>query len=293
MATIKAKGIDVSKYQPKIDWNKVKNAGYDFVIIRAGYRGWGSAGTLATDNYFKSHIEGAIKAGLDIGIYWFTQAKTEAEAISEANYCLKLITPYKKHITYPVYDDVEWGNNAHTGRADKLTKAQYTANALAFCRTIEAAGFNAGVYANQDWFRNKVDVVQVKNAGFSIWCAKFSTSPPSIAADYDIWQYSSTVKVPGITNTLGVSINVDANYAYVDLGNTVPMGWYKTAGGWRYGTVKSAWKKLNGYWYWFDANGYAVTGWHKVKNVWYYFCTLEDHNITGYPECSCLEISKG
>lgn len=293
MATILLKGLDISKYQPKVNWSEVKKAGYDFVIIKCGYRGWGSAGTLATDPYFKSHVEGAYAAGLKVGIYWFTQAKTTAEAEAEADYCLKLIAPYKTKISLPIYDDVEYGNNQHTGRADNLTKAQYTANALAFCKKIKNAGYQAGVYACEDWCKNKLDIKQFSNAGYSIWCAKYSSNSPSIGVTYDIWQYSSTLKLSAITDTAGKIVNVDVNNCYKNFGSSSPSpSWKKDSKGWTYGNIKSDWKKINGYWYWFDANGYAVTGWNKIKNVWYYFCTILDHDKTGYPECSCLEISK-
>lgn len=290
MADILSRGIDVSRHQgTSIDWNGVKAAGFQFVIIRAGYRGYAKAGTLATDSCFKRNIEGAIKAGLDIGVYWFTQALSVAEAETEAAYCLKLIEPYRDKIIYPVYDDIEWSNTKHNGRADKNTKAQYTEYGLAFCKKIAEAGYKAGVYACQDWLRNKIDARQFADKGYSVWCARYGSALPSIPVSYDIWQYTSSYRLDAIPGA-----RVDANYCYTDFGQEkVVEKWVKDGRGWKYGDAKNEWKKLRGYWYWFDANGYAVTGAWKIDGKPYYFLTKFDADRLGVPECACFEVSKG
>ena len=127
------RGIDVSKWNGNIDWSAVKNSGINFVIIRCGYRG-SSAGALIEDPTFKRNIQGAQNAGIRVGVYFFTQAVNEVEAVEEASMVINLIKGY--NISYPVYLDVE----ASHGRGDGISAAQRTANIKAFCGTIQNAG---------------------------------------------------------------------------------------------------------------------------------------------------------
>ena len=197
-------GIDVSKYNGNIDWNAVKNAGVDYVIIRCGYRGYGS-GVLVEDINYRKNIQGATAAGLKVGVYYFSQAINEIEAVEEASAVLGMISGYK--MTYPVFIDVEYSNSSKNGRADNLSVAQRTAVAKAFCQTIQNAGYRAGVYANKTWLTSFLDMNQL--SGYKVWLAQYATSV-SYTGRYDMWQYSSTGKISGISG------NVDLNLSYLN-----------------------------------------------------------------------------
>jgi GH25 family lysozyme M1 (1,4-beta-N-acetylmuramidase) len=192
-------GIDVSKWNGTIDWNAVKNSGVEYAIIRCGYRG-SSEGSLIVDPKFTANIEGALAAGVKVGVYFFTQALDEREAVEEASMVLDLIKKYK--ITYPIYLDVE----ASGGRADGLTKEQRTEVCVTFCKTIQKAGYTTGIYANKNWFENKIDVSAL--TGYKIWLAQYAATP-TYQGKYDMWQYRSTGSVTGIKG------NVDMNISYL------------------------------------------------------------------------------
>ncbi|WP_051525909.1 GH25 family lysozyme [Butyrivibrio proteoclasticus] len=193
------RGIDVSKWNGNIDWAAVKNSGINFVIIRCGYRG-SSAGALIEDPTFKRNIQGAQKAGIRVGVYFFTQAVNEVEAVEEASMVINLIKGY--NISYPVYLDVE----ASHGRGDGISAAQRTANIKAFCGTIQNAGYKAGVYANKTWFTSYINTSQITN--YKIWLAQYAEAVTYSASRYDMWQYTSKGRVTGING------NVDLNICY-------------------------------------------------------------------------------
>ena len=192
-------GIDVSKWNGTIDWAAVKNSGISYVIIRCGYRG-SSEGTLIEDPKFKTNIEGAAKAGLKVGVYFFTQAIDEVEAVEEASMVLELVKNYK--ISYPIFLDVEPSG----GRADKIDKATRTAVCKAFCETIKKAGYTAGIYANKTWLNEKLDASALSS--HKIWLAQYAATP-TYSGKYDLWQYSSTGRVSGISG------DVDLNVSYL------------------------------------------------------------------------------
>lgn len=192
-------GIDVSKWNGTIDWDKVKSAGVSYVIIRVGYRG-STQGGLIDDANFKKNIEGATKAGLKVGVYFVTQAINETEAIYEASMVLDRIAPYT--ISYPIFLDVE----ASGGRGDKIDKATRTAVCKAFCKTIANAGYTAGVYANKSWLTDKIDASALSE--YKIWVAQYYTSC-TYSGTYAMWQYSEKGTISGISG------NVDLNYSYL------------------------------------------------------------------------------
>ena len=192
-------GIDVSKWNGSIDWNAVKNSGVSYVIIRVGYRG-SSQGALIDDPTFKTNIKGATAAGLKVGVYFFTQAVDEVEAVQEASMVIDRISGYK--ISYPVFLDVEGSG----GRGDKIDSATRTAVCKAFCNTIQNAGYTAGIYANKTWLSNKMDAGAL--GSYKIWLAQYAATP-SYTGRYDLWQYKSTGKVSGISG------NVDLNLSYL------------------------------------------------------------------------------
>lgn len=192
-------GIDVSKWNQNIDWNKVKEAGVQFVIIRCGYRG-SKTGVLVEDPYFRQNIKGAKEAGLKVGVYFFTQAINQAEAVEEASMVLSLTEGYE--LDYPIFIDTEGSG----GRADTLDAVTRTAVCEAFCETVEQAGQEAGVYASRNWYYNNVDDDVLSR--YTIWVAEYRKEP-LYTGRYDIWQYTSSGQIDGING------RVDLNLSYI------------------------------------------------------------------------------
>lgn len=195
-------GIDVSKWNKEIDWQKVKAAGVEYAIIRCGYRG-ASTGALVEDPYFEKNIKNATEAGVRVGVYFFTQATTPVEAVEEASMVLMLCNQYK--ISFPLYIDTEGAGG--NGRADGLDVETRTAVCTAFCETIENAGYTAGVYASKNWLTGKLDTQKL--SPYSVWLAQYS-GKPSYQGTYDMWQYTSAGTVDGISTL------VDFNVSYMD-----------------------------------------------------------------------------
>ena len=149
-------GIDVSKYQSGLDWNKIKKSGVSFVIIRIGYRGYGAAGNLVKDPMFEEHFTNARNAGLKVGVYFFTQAVNEAEAQEEAEGCNWALNG--RMLDYPIFYDTEASTApGGTGRADGLGVEDRTKCAIAFCERVKELGYKPGVYASTTWYRKRVD----------------------------------------------------------------------------------------------------------------------------------------
>ena len=191
-------GIDVSKWNGNIDWNAVKNSGVSYVIIRCGYRG-STTGALIEDPKFRANIQGASAAGLKVGIYFFTQAVNEVEAVEEASMVASLISGYK--ISYPVFLDVE----ASGGRADGISKETRTAVCQAFCQTMQNSGYTAGIYANTTWLTSKINAGSLTN--YKIWLAQYAAAPTYSATRYDMWQYSAKGNVAGIKGSTDMNIS--------------------------------------------------------------------------------------
>ncbi len=189
-------GIDVSKWNGTIDWTAVKNSGIDYVIIRCGYRG-SSQGSLIEDSKFAANIKGATAAGLKVGVYFFTQAVDEREAVEEASMVLNQVKSYT--ISYPIFLDVEPSG----GRGDSISKETRTAVCKAFCQTIQNAGYTAGIYANKTWLESKLDASSL--SAYKIWLAQYAATP-TYTGRYDLWQYRSTGNVTGISG--GVDMNI-------------------------------------------------------------------------------------
>lgn len=194
-----ARGIDVSKYQGNIDWNAVAADGITFAIIRVGYRGYGS-GALVEDSTFRRNIQGATAAGLKVGVYFYSQAINEAEAVEEASMVLSLCSGYS--LPLGVYYDTE-KVAGDTGRADGISAAQRTACAVAFCETIRNAGYSAGVYSYASWFYNSLNYANISK--YRIWIAQYRDSL-DFKYRYDIWQYTSTGKVNGVPGNVDMNV---------------------------------------------------------------------------------------
>ena len=155
---ISRKGIDVSKYQGEIDWDKVKADGVEFAIIRIAYRGYGS-GEIVTDEQAVANIKNATKAGVKVGVYFFSQAINEKEAEEEAEYVIDIIEKYK--VEYPIVFDME-EINGDTARTDKLTKEEKTDIAIAFCEKVKEEKYTPMVYANIKWFAGYYDMKRLE-----------------------------------------------------------------------------------------------------------------------------------
>ena len=196
-------GIDVSYYQGKIDWEAVKASGIEFAIIRLGYRGYGEEGKLVEDKMAYSNIEGALRAGLKVGVYFFSQAITVEEALEEAEFVLARIRRYE--ITMPVVYDWEYiSAEARTANMDRRT---LTDCYIAFCDRIAEAGYTPMAYFNTYQSRSLMNLTELEQYPF--WLALYSdrmTFPYRI----EMWQYTDSGKVPGIEG------NVDINLYFVD-----------------------------------------------------------------------------
>ena len=195
-------GVDVSKYQKNIDWNKFKKAGVSFVIVRIGYRGYGASGTLVLDPMFEEHFTNVKNAGLKVGVYFFSQATTEEEAKEEAFACAYVLNGRK--LDYPIFFDTEAsGASGGSGRADGLGVADRTKCAVAFCEEVKANGYKPGVYASTLWYRNRVDLSSLTK--YTIWNAHYGVASSPI--DCALWQGTCTARLPGYKGDLDVNIS--------------------------------------------------------------------------------------
>ena len=201
-------GIDVSKWNKEIDWAQVKKEGVDYAMIRAGYRG-SVSGSLVEDPYFRKNIEGALKNDIEVGVYFFTQAINEVEAVEEASIVLSLIEGYD--ITYPVIIDSEGAGG--NGRADKLDVPTRSRICEAFCETIRSAGYVSGIYASKNWLNNNLDITKF-SADNVIWLAEYKDAP-TYGGKYSMWQYTSSGRLNGIEG------RVDFNQCYTTFSNKV------------------------------------------------------------------------
>ena len=189
-------GIDVSKYQGAVDWHMVKAAGYDFVMIRLGYRGYGEAGGLKPDDWAKRHYQGAKEAGLLVGAYFFSQAVSVEEALEEAAYALELAKDWELEL--PLVYDWEY---IEYGRAAEVDTDTLTACAIAFCDEILAGGRDPMVYVSP-WFGN-MHLDQLKD--YPHWLARY-TDQLDYPYRFAMWQYTCTGTVPGVQGEVDINI---------------------------------------------------------------------------------------
>lgn len=196
------KGIDVSKYQGLIYWEKVKAAGIDFAILRAGMGKYKSQ----IDPRFEQNAFGALGVGLHVGVYWFSYATSPDEAKEEARLCADTIAPYKGKFDFPVYFDYEYDSERYSEeRGVTPTRELREALAQAFCEEIEAHGWRAGVYTNNDYLKSRWRLEVLKH--WEIWLADY-TGGPDISCGMQ--QTGSTGRVDGISG------NVDTDTAFAD-----------------------------------------------------------------------------
>ena len=251
--------IDVSEHNGSINWAAVKKAGISYAIIRDGY------GTSHVDNYFKRNMEGAIAQGIHIGIYHFSYALSAVGAKAEAEYVLKLLEPYKDKIVLPVFFDFEYDTVSYAKKQGvTLGKEAFNAHTVAFCDTIQAAGYRAGVYYNLDYLRRYVDIDRIGK--YVQWYAQYADT--ASATTWDLWQYSSSYTIAGCTGKFDVSVL--KNSGSITNSRKYKLGWHKDDRGWWYADTettyyKDRWAKINGKWYSFDKEGYMLSNTWQVE----------------------------
>ena len=199
-------GIDVSAHQEEIDWPTVRKAGVEFAMIRAGYRGY-TGGSLVIDDYFEQNVQGAQEAGIDVGVYFYSQAITPEEALEEAELVLSLIAD--KEITYPVVYDWELVTN-DVARTDDVSVRTLTQCSIAFCERIQQAGYIPMVYQNKRTSLLKLDLPELTDYDF--WLAEYNDEA-TYYYNYQMWQYASDGTVPGVNG------HVDVNICFKDYTN--------------------------------------------------------------------------
>ena len=204
--TAQAKGIDISTFQTVSNWTQVKNSGVHFAMIRAGYRGY-TQGTLIEDDKFKIHAQGAQAAGIKVGLYFFSQALNEREAVEEASAAIAIARKYGISVSYPIAIDIEYINSSRVGRGDWISGAQRTANAKAFCDTIASAGYTPMIYSSKSWFESSsyLDINQLSH--YRIWVAHWASQTNYNRSRLDMWQYTSDGTVPGISGRVDMNIS--------------------------------------------------------------------------------------
>ncbi len=204
-------GVDVSFYQGDIDWEAVADSGVEFAMIRCGYRGYGEEGNMAEDEKFRQNMEGALAAGLDVGVYFFSQSLGAIEAAEEALYVLDLIEGYD--ITMPVAFD--WEPVEQAERYDEVDSEAITSSAIVFCEMIKDAGYTPCVYLYRYIAYYEYDMARL--AGYPLWAGA-----PGYWDDFyyehDIWQYSTTGRIPGIE----ADVDLNMQYLPLDSGDAAP-----------------------------------------------------------------------
>lgn len=203
---IERRGIDVSRWQLDIDWKLVKESGVEFAMIKCAGRNEAD-GSLYEDPKFRENIKGAIAQGIRVGVYFFTQAITEEEAIEEANYTISRILPYK--ISMPVITDFEWHTDESRLKNSGNTKEDNTRIQMAFLNTIKSAGYQAGLYGDSWRLYRHIDAEAISKK-HRIWIASYSDKPNEYYKGvYDLYQYTSNGSVPGINARVDLDIWYD------------------------------------------------------------------------------------
>lgn len=195
-------GVDVSLYQEHIDWAQVKSSGVDFAMIRVGYRGY-TEGGIFTDDTFEYNIQEALNNGIQVGIYFFSSAVSEAEAIEEAEYVLEKIKDYD--ITYPVAFDWEYQPIEENPRTALITGEQVTDFTRVFCDKIREKGYTPMFYTNKTDAYDTFDLGELK--GIDMWYAEYQQKP-SFYYHFDMWQYTNKGSISGFQSDVDVDVNI-------------------------------------------------------------------------------------
>ncbi len=251
------KGIDVSYWQGKIDWKKVKAAGVDFAIIRCGY---GKNTSSQDDSKFAANVKGCIANGIPYGVYLYAHANTLSEANNEADHAIRVLKANKCKLDYPIYYDLEDRDVA------KASNATICKMATAFCSKLHSAGYPSGVYANLNWWNNKLSGF----SGYDKWVAQWASSCDYKKA-YSIWQCTSSTTISGISGRVDANLLMCPKSTIDKYMNKLVVTYnFRTIDGKVYlvgstGTViKNRFLKFGGYLYAFDENGVRQAG----KKFW-------------------------
>ena len=195
-------GVDVSYHQGVIDWDKVKADGYDFAFLRIGYRGYGQSGTINLDKQFIRNIKNAQQAGLEVGVYFFSQAVNEQEAAEEADFVLAQLKGYELQL--PVVYDPESILHAKA-RTDNVTGEQFTKNTIVFCEKMKEAGYEPMIYSNMRWEAYQFDLEALSE--YPIWYADYEPLPQT-PYHFRFWQYTNEGSVSGIKGAVDLNIEL-------------------------------------------------------------------------------------
>lgn len=196
-------GIDLSKYQKQVDFAAIQSEGIDYCMLRVGSRGY-KTGAIQEDEKFQEFLKGAEAVNMPVGLYFFSQAVTEAEAVEEANFVISKIGEHK--ISYPIAFDMEFIENDNS-RIETLTKTEKTNIALAFLQRIEEAGYTGMLYGNKEWLLKRIDLSKFEK--YDIWLTQ-EDDIPDYPYTYSMWQYTRQGEVYGIEGY------VDLNISFID-----------------------------------------------------------------------------
>ena len=194
-------GVDISKQTGSVNFASLKAAGVDYVMIRLGGRGY-STGQITLDESFIENIDGAIAEGLDVGVYFYSQAINQDEAVQEANFVIQNLEPYRNSIKYPVAFDMEFVANDEA-RIDGLSREDRTTIAVSFMDGIKASGYIPMFYGDKEWLIKEIDLAKLQD--YDVWFAQ-ETDIPDYPYQYAMWQYSSTGVVNGIRGDASLNI---------------------------------------------------------------------------------------
>ena len=201
--TVKSKrGIDVSEHQGSIDWAKVKESGVEFAFIRLGYRTYDN-GNIKEDAYFEENMNGAAANGIEVGVYFFSQATTPDEAVEEAKFVIKKLKGYK--IDLPIAFDME-EVTSFFDRIHGLHRDEVTEITEAFCKELDKKGYESIIYTNPSWTHKKLDLTQLTHR--KLWLANY-TDVTTFPYRYEIWQYTENGIIEGIAG------HADLNIMYI------------------------------------------------------------------------------
>ena len=246
-----SKGIDVSYHNGTIDWKKVKQSEVEYAIIRCGY---GTNDKSQDDKKWEENVKGCIDNNIPYGVYLYSYADTVEKASSEADHAIRLLQG--KKLKYPVYYDLE-----EDKLRDKISKQTIADIAQTFCDKLSAKGYTVGIYANKDWFTNYLTDSRFNN--WTKWVAQYNTVC-NYKGKYDMWQCSSTGRVPGISG------NVDLNYSYSPFENSYGGG--NTNNGGTTNKYSDGLNEIEGELYYFKNNRIdtSYSGLAQYGNEWYY-----------------------
>lgn len=285
-------GVDVSEHQGSIDWSQVQSSGVTYAILRCGY---GSDYSNQDDKRFLGNVQECQRYGIPFGVYLYSYATDNAMAQSEAEHTLRLLreaglSPYS--LSYPVYYDMEDEN-----QQGKLGSAALGSIASTYCNAIAAAGYTPGVYANTNWWTNRLT-----DSAFSSWprwVAQYNYTC-TYFGKYGMWQADSNTSINGIDG--GVDINFDfagpirhkdtwvfsnGSWWYQYKNGSYPSnGWAYIDNAWYYfdsaGWMQTGWVLSNGSWYYLNSSGAMLNGWQWVNGSWYYLDPANGAMVTGW-----------